>query len=142
MALQWTTTAPTTPGWYFVRTPDPLRMEIRKYDEAAIDALQYAVFSPPQEWAGPLPCNLRTAIADCNETVISEEEADRTRETVKRQTKELVHILFDNAVTCGSCGRKVVLARSCRCYYCGVYFCDFCAAQHFGGARPKAYKPC
>jgi len=39
-------------------------------------------------------------------------------------------------VTC-RCGRKIPLRFAFKCFYCGKYFCDFCAAIHFGKTREK-----
>lgn len=61
---------------------------------------------------------------------------ERNTDTIIRQTKEIGTVLFDCFVTC-DCGRRVRLILAYRCYYCGIFFCEECAAKHFGGRRPK-----
>lgn len=64
------------------------------------------------------------------EATLSEEE---TRAIAKSQFKEAIETI---GVTCG-CGHRLPLRFSYRCYYCGVYFCDRCAAVHFGETREE-----
>ena len=68
---------------------------------------------------------------------ITQEQYHRNVQTIRAQTKELGQAHFALHVTCGGCGWKVGLWRTYRCYYCGIYFCERCAAGHFGGERPK-----
>lgn len=68
---------------------------------------------------------------------ITQEQYDRNVLTIQAQTGELGQAHFALRVTCGGCGQKVRLWRAYRCYYCGIYFCEQCAAVHFGGERPK-----
>ena len=35
------------------------------------------------------------------------------------------------------CGREVSIEYAYRCYYCGFYFCERCAAEHFGKTRAE-----
>lgn len=37
----------------------------------------------------------------------------------------------------GQCGRPAQSWRAYRCYYCGLWFCEFCAPQHFGASRVR-----
>ncbi len=68
---------------------------------------------------------------------ITQEQYDCNVLTIKAQSKELGEAHFALRVTCGGCWQKVKLWRAYRCYYCGIYFCEGCAAVHFGGERPK-----
>jgi hypothetical protein len=40
------------------------------------------------------------------------------------------------AVKC-RCGRKIVVWKMYRCYYCGEYYCEQCAPEHFGMTRAE-----
>jgi hypothetical protein len=57
----------------------------------------------------------------------------RIRGAIFKQQKELV----DQRrvwVTC-PCGTRLVVHHACKCWFCGLFFCDKCCEIHFG---PKA----
>lgn len=35
------------------------------------------------------------------------------------------------------CGKQISIEYAYRCYYCGFYFCEQCAAAHFGASRAE-----
>lgn len=43
-----------------------------------------------------------------------------------------------SVIKCG-CGKKQPMRFMYRCYYCGVFFCFTCAADHFGQTRQEYY---
>lgn len=47
--------------------------------------------------------------------------------------------VMNEPIPCGcGCGRMIHnILRMYRCYYCGVFFSQHCAAEHFGGERPS-----
>lgn len=62
----------------------------------------------------------------------------RNAETVQSRTRQLLDVM-GRRVRCGGCGRETGLLHAYRCYYCGIWFCERCAAGHFGGSQPKAW---
>lgn len=42
-------------------------------------------------------------------------------------------------ITC-PCGRRLGLAASYKCLYCGAWFCKDCAIRHFGSAGERAHR--
>lgn len=47
--------------------------------------------------------------------------------------------LSEAVVTC-PCGRKQYVHLSYRCLYCGIWFCVFCAQEHFGQTIDDYYE--
>lgn len=68
-------------------------------------------------------------------TDIPASEIEQNKQIIKQQTRELGENL-SLKLTCGGCGKTMRLIRAFRCYLCGIYFCDTCAAKHFGKKRP------
>lgn len=70
-------------------------------------------------------------------TVETSEELEQTQRKASAQLMEAVH---GDPVTC-SCGKvSAPCYKLYRCYYCGVWFCDSCAAEHFGKTREEHNK--
>jgi hypothetical protein len=67
-------------------------------------------------------------------TVLNDEELKQTRALARLQ---LTAMRKRTPVVC-RCGREfdfTVYWKMYRCYYCGVFFCEKCAAEHFGQSR-------
>jgi len=67
----------------------------------------------------------------------SEEEMLANRVTIRLQGREILEQLaWDRGkaprVTC-RCGKRLSVLMAFRCFYCGVWFCKECAAEHFAG---------
>jgi len=41
-------------------------------------------------------------------------------------------------ITCG-CGTRMRQHQAYKCFYCGVFFCEKCAAEHFGKTKDEYY---
>jgi hypothetical protein len=61
------------------------------------------------------------------------EEAIKTSRHACECGRDNAHTAF---VTCG-CGRRIPLRFAYRCYYCFEYFCEDCAAIHYGKTREQ-----
>lgn len=63
-------------------------------------------------------------------------DRDIKRAFVRRQTQEAMDTAH---VHCG-CGKLRPTWLMYRCYYCGEFYCEPCAPEHFGKSREEYYK--
>ena len=63
-------------------------------------------------------------------------ELDNKRNIVYKQQKQAMMV---SKVTC-ECNLTIPLYHVTRCYYCGEYYCEKCAAEHFGKSREQYLK--
>lgn len=63
-------------------------------------------------------------------------EADIKRAFVRKQFEEAKG---PGHVTCG-CGLRLPLRFAYRCLYCGEFYCQSCAEEHFGKTREEYFK--
>lgn len=45
----------------------------------------------------------------------------------------------DTKITC-DCGRKLLIDKLYQCFYCGIYFCEWCGPNHFGMTVKKYHE--
>ena len=53
--------------------------------------------------------------------------------------KQFREAVDTDSITC-ECGRSIPLRFAYRCLYCGCYFCQRCAEEHFGKTRAQYLK--
>jgi len=57
--------------------------------------------------------------------------------------RQLDQIMAENTwVNCGACSSAFPLWKLFRCYYCGIWICENCAPEHFGGKRKSLGYQC
>ena len=64
-----------------------------------------------------------------------------TEDDIKRAfvRKQFTEAKGDCNVTCG-CGLRLPLRFAYRCLYCGEFYCQSCAEEHFGKTRDEYFK--
>jgi len=63
----------------------------------------------------------------------TQEELQQLQIAIQRQLKQ---IMSNNTwVDCATCESGFPLWKLYRCYYCGLWVCENCAPEHFGGKR-------
>jgi len=63
----------------------------------------------------------------------TQEELEQLRIAIQRQLKQAME--DPTYVDCATCNTPYPLWKLYRCYFCGLWFCDNCAAYHFGKKR-------
>lgn len=61
----------------------------------------------------------------------SQDDIERKRTIVLNQQMEIIGQGTVEKVTC-VCGFKLPTRLAYRCYFCGIFLCQTCAANHFG----------
>jgi hypothetical protein len=59
-------------------------------------------------------------------------DREETIRAIKAVTR---HYVQTGNIKCHGCGGEGLPVHAFRCYFCGLYFCRKCGAEHFGGQR-------
>ena len=60
---------------------------------------------------------------------------ENKREFVTKQLQELIRQDCNNILVSCECDKKIPIHLAFRCLYCGQYYCQKCAEEHFGKSR-------
>lgn len=71
-----------------------------------------------------------------NRNKILKQVRKQTEETVAQSTAGIVGRLM--TITC-PCGRERGIMKMYQCLYCGIWYCEWCAEEHFGKTRQERW---
>lgn len=61
-----------------------------------------------------------------------EDEVKEKRVALRKQNREVRTGTINGAkITCGGCGKLILLVHTYKCYFCRLWFCWTCAGHHF-----------
>lgn len=65
------------------------------------------------------------------------DDVEQIRVIVRKQLDQIMNStgIIEGWVDCGICESAYPLWKLYRCYYCGIWICENCAPEHFGGER-------